>query len=54
MQKILKKYQCVINKRQKVGLNHFNDPKAFIKTQMMCKMFTKTLNIIIQEKNVKY
>ena len=24
------KYQCLINKREKVGLNHFNDPKAFI------------------------
>ena len=25
-----KKYQNLINKREKVGLNHFNDPKAFI------------------------
>ena len=25
-----KKYQFLINKREKVGLNHFNDPKAFI------------------------
>ena len=25
-----KKYQHFINKREKVGLNHFNDPKAFI------------------------
>ena len=24
------KYQYVINKREKVGLDHFNDPKAFI------------------------
>ena len=24
------KYQCLINKRQKVGLDHFNDPKAFM------------------------
>ena len=24
------KYQYLINKREKVGLNHFNDPKAFI------------------------
>ena len=23
-------YQCLINKREKVGLNHFNDPKAFM------------------------
>ena len=25
-----KKYQYSINKREKVGLNHFNDPKAFM------------------------
>ena len=25
-----KKYQYFINKREKVGLNHFNDPKAFM------------------------
>ena len=24
------KYQCLINKREKVGLDHFNDPKTFI------------------------
>ena len=24
------KYQYLINKREKVGLNHYNDPKAFI------------------------
>ena len=31
MQRIhLKKYQYLINKREKVGLNHFNDPKAFM------------------------
>ena len=24
------KYQYIINKREKVGINHFNDPKAFI------------------------
>ena len=26
----MKKYQYLINKREKVGLNHFNDPKAFM------------------------
>ena len=26
-----KKYQYLINNREKVGLNHFNDPKAFMK-----------------------
>ena len=25
------KYQYLINKREKVGLNHFDDPKAFMK-----------------------
>ena len=32
MQKIhmKKKYQYLINKREKLGLNHFNDPKAFM------------------------
>ena len=25
-----KKYQYLISKRVKVGLNHFNDPKAFM------------------------
>ena len=25
-----KKYQYLINKREKVGINHFNDPKAFM------------------------
>ena len=24
------KYQCLINKREGLGINHFNDPKAFI------------------------
>ena len=24
------KYQCLINKREGVGTNHFNDPKAFV------------------------
>ena len=25
-----KKYQCLINKREKLGLDHFRDPKAFM------------------------
>ena len=24
------KYQCLINKKEGVGIKHFNDPKAFI------------------------
>ena len=30
-----KKYQYLINKRGKVGLNHFNDPKAFMEYSNM-------------------
>ena len=39
------KYQYLINKREKVGLKHYYDPKAFIgySTQIMCKMFIKIL-----------
>ena len=43
MQKIhmKKKYQYLINKREKVGLNHFNNPKAFMEysndMQDVCK-----------------
>ena len=49
------KYQYLINKREKLGLDHFKDPKAFIMNiQMIWKMFTKILKITIQERNVKY
>ena len=41
------KYQYLINRREKVGLDHFNDPKAFTDFQMICKMFIKILKIII-------
>ena len=42
-------YQYLINKREKIGLNHFNDPKAFMEYILMkCKMSTKTLKITIQ------
>ena len=37
------KYQFLINKREGVGIDHFNDSKAFISIQMICKMFTKIL-----------
>ena len=42
------KYQYLINKSEKVGLDHFNDPKALCNIQMICKMSTKILKIIIQ------
>ena len=48
------KYQFLINKRENTGLKHFNDTKAFIEYQMICKMFTKILKNTIQVKIVKY
>ena len=30
MQKIYAKQNIITNKREKVGLNHYDDPKAFI------------------------
>ena len=43
-----KKYQYLIDKREKVGLSHFNDPKALWNIQIICKMYTKILKITIQ------
>ena len=48
------KYQYLINKREKVGLDHFDDPKAFIEYSMICKLSIKILMITVREKNVKY
>ena len=43
------KYQYFINKTEGVGINHFNDPKAFIE---ICMIFTKMLmNTILINKN---
>ena len=43
-----KNYQYLINKREKVGLDHFDDPKALWNIQMICKMSTKISKITIQ------
>ena len=48
------KYQFLINKREHIGLKRFNDPKAFIEHQMICKIFIKILMIIILIKKIKY
>ena len=38
------KYQYLINRREKVGLERFNDPKALIEySNDICMMFTKIL-----------
>ena len=41
------KYQYLINKREKVGLKHCDDPNFLLSTQMICKMLTKILKNII-------
>ena len=47
------KYHYLINKRERVGINDFNDPKAFIK-YTIGTMFTKILMITILIKKIKY
>ena len=47
------KYHYLINKRERVGINDFNDPKAFI-TYTIGTMFTKILMITILIKKIKY
>ena len=42
------KYQYLINKREKVGLDHFDDPKSFMEYSNDIKMSTKILKIITQ------
>ena len=48
------KYQYLINKRESVGINHFNDPKAFIVIQMICMMIMKILMITILIMKIRY
>ena len=48
------KYQHLINRREKVGVDHFNYPNTFMEYQMICQMSTKILKITIQIKKEKY
>ena len=48
------KYQYLIKKRENVGLNHYDDPKAFTEYSNDMQDVTKILKITIQEKTVKY
>ena len=51
------KYQYLINKRERVGINHPNDRKAIIQysnIQMICMMFIKILITITQIKKIRY
>ena len=48
------KYQYLINKREGAGINHFNDPKAFIDySNDMCNVY-RILIITTQIKKIKY
>ena len=48
------KYQYLIKKREKVGLDHFKDPKAFMEHSDEMEDVYKILKITIQERNIKY
>ena len=51
-----KKYQYLINKREKVGLNHnhFNDPKAFMEYSNNMQDVYKNIEDYNPIKNVKH
>ena len=48
------KYQYLINKMEKVGINHLNDSKAFIEIQMICIVFIKISITTTPIKKIKY
>ena len=48
------KYQYLINKREKVGLDHFDDPKAFMEYSNDMQDVHKNIEDYNREKNVKY
>ena len=48
------KYQYLINKREGVGIDHFNDPKAFIKYSNDMHDVYKNINYYNPDKEIKY
>ena len=48
------KYQYLINKREKVGLDHFNDLKAFMEYSNDMQDVYKNIEDYNPGKNVKY
>ena len=48
------KYQYLINKRESVGINHFNDPKAFTKYLNDMRNVYKIITTTILIKEIKY
>ena len=47
------KYQYLINKREGVGIDHFNDPKAFIEYSNDMRDFSKNINYYDRDKENK-
>ena len=47
------KYQYLINKRETVGINHFNDPKAFIEYSNGMHDVYKDINEYNPDKEIK-
>ena len=48
------KYQYLTNNCEKVGLNHYDDPKLFIEYSNYMQEVSKILKNTIKEKYVKY
>ena len=48
------KYKFLISKRESTGLNHFEDPKAFIEYSDNMQDVYKNMDEYNQGKNVKY
>ena len=48
------KYHYLINICKKVGIDHHNDPRAYIEYSNNMQMFTKILVITIQIQKIKY
>ena len=48
------KYQYLINKRQKVELNHYDDPKAFMEYSNDMQYVYKNMKITMLIKKEKY
>ena len=48
------KHQYLINKREGFGLDHFNDPKAFIEYSNDIRHVYKNINYYNPDKEIKY
>ena len=48
------KYQYLTNKREDVGIDYFNDPKAFIEYSNDMRDVYKNINYYNPDKEIKY